>query len=153
LSHLERLRNGISKYISDSATTCELRYDDHGYRLAHAATRENAARNSSARLFERRLEPLQQLVESDESVVVPLRVADSQRIARCGSPSTADRRSLHYPSDMSDAEWALVAPMIPPARRGWRRRSIDEREVLNAIFYVHESILRGSAPRRQSGPN
>ena len=48
----------------------------------------------------------------------------------------ADRRGLRYPSDMSDAEWALVAPLIPPARRGGRRRSIDEREVLNAIFYV-----------------
>src|SRR5450631_1902201 len=49
---------------------------------------------------------------------------------------TADRRSLRYPSDLSDAEWALVAPMIPPARRGGRRRSVDVREVLNAIFYV-----------------
>jgi len=48
----------------------------------------------------------------------------------------ADRRGLRYPSDMSEAEWALVAPLIPPARRGGRRRSIDEREVLNAIFYV-----------------
>ena len=49
---------------------------------------------------------------------------------------TTDRRSLRYPSDLSDAEWALVAPMIPPARRGGRRRSVDVREVLNAIFYV-----------------
>jgi len=49
---------------------------------------------------------------------------------------TADRRSRRYPSDLSDAEWALVAPMIPPARRGGRRRSVDVREVLNAIFYV-----------------
>src|SRR6202167_2954561 len=48
----------------------------------------------------------------------------------------ADRRGLRYPSDMSDAEWGLVAPLIPPARRGGRKRSIDEREVLNAIFYV-----------------
>jgi transposase len=47
-----------------------------------------------------------------------------------------DRRGLRYPSDLSDAEWALVAPLIPPARRGGRRRSIDEREVLNAIFYL-----------------
>ncbi|QND72889.1 IS5 family transposase [Tardiphaga robiniae] len=49
---------------------------------------------------------------------------------------TADRRSLRYPSDLSDAEWVLVAPMIPPARRGGRRRLVDVREVLNAIFYV-----------------
>lgn len=48
----------------------------------------------------------------------------------------AARRGLRYPSDVNDAEWALVAPLIPPARRGGRRRSVDVREVLNAIFYV-----------------
>ncbi|MDP7234746.1 MAG: IS5 family transposase, partial [Alphaproteobacteria bacterium] len=41
-----------------------------------------------------------------------------------------------YPSDLSDAEWALVEPLIPPAKRGGRRRSVDVREVLNGIFYV-----------------
>jgi transposase len=48
----------------------------------------------------------------------------------------ADRAGLRYPSDMRDAEWALVAPLIPPAKRGGRRREVDVREVLNAIFYV-----------------
>jgi transposase len=48
----------------------------------------------------------------------------------------ADRRGLRYPSDVNAAEWALIAPLIPPARRGGRRRSVDVREVLNAIFYV-----------------
>ena len=45
-------------------------------------------------------------------------------------------RGLRYPSDLTDAEWALVEPLIPPAKRGGRRRTIDVREVLNAIFYV-----------------
>ena len=48
----------------------------------------------------------------------------------------ADRRGLRYPSDMTDAEWALVQPMIRPAKRGGRPRTVDLREVLNAIFYV-----------------
>ena len=48
----------------------------------------------------------------------------------------ADRSGLRYPSDLNDAEWALIAPFIPPARRGGRRRSVNVREVLNAIFYV-----------------
>ncbi len=43
---------------------------------------------------------------------------------------------LRYPNDLTDAEWALIAPLIPPAKRGGRRREIDVREVLNAIFYV-----------------
>jgi transposase len=83
-------------------------------------------------------EPLQEVVESDESDVIPLRMVDSQERAMWKPEHriAADRRGLRYPSDMSEAEWALVAPLIPPARRGGRRRSIDEREVLNAIFYV-----------------
>ena len=46
------------------------------------------------------------------------------------------RTGLRYPSDVADEEWALVAPLIGPAKRGGRRRAIDVREVLNAIFYV-----------------
>src|SRR4051812_24576656 len=41
-----------------------------------------------------------------------------------------ERRGLRYPSDLTDAEWALVEPFIPPARRGGRRRTVDVREVL-----------------------
>jgi transposase len=48
----------------------------------------------------------------------------------------ADRRGLRYPSDMTDAEWVLVAPLIRPAKRGGRPRTVNVREVLNAIFYV-----------------
>jgi transposase len=47
-----------------------------------------------------------------------------------------DRRGLRYPSDLTDAEWGLVAPLIRPAKRGGRPRTVDVREVLNAIFYV-----------------
>ena len=48
----------------------------------------------------------------------------------------ADRTGLRYPSDLSDAEWAIVEPLIPPARHGGRKRSVNVREVLNGIFYV-----------------
>jgi transposase len=48
----------------------------------------------------------------------------------------ADRHGLRYRSDLTDAEWALVAPLIRPAKRGGRPRTVDVREVLNAIFYV-----------------
>lgn len=41
-----------------------------------------------------------------------------------------------YNSDLNDAEWAILAPLIPPAKRGGRPRSADMREVMNAIFYV-----------------
>jgi transposase len=48
----------------------------------------------------------------------------------------AERRGLRYPSDLTDAEWALVEPMIPPAKTGGRHREVNVREVLNGIFYV-----------------
>src|SRR5215467_12575707 len=48
----------------------------------------------------------------------------------------AARKGLRYPSDLTDGEWALIEPMIPPAKRGGRRRKVNIREVLNAIFYV-----------------
>ena len=47
-----------------------------------------------------------------------------------------ERAGLRYPSDLTEAEWALAAPFIPPARRGGRKRTVDAREVLNGIFYV-----------------
>ena len=47
-----------------------------------------------------------------------------------------DRSRLRYPSDLTDAEWGHVKPLIPPAKRGGRRREVNVREVLNAIFYV-----------------
>ena len=45
-------------------------------------------------------------------------------------------RAQGYPSDVTDAEWALIAPMIPPPRRGGRPRNTDMRAVFNAVRYV-----------------
>lgn len=53
-------------------------------------------------------------------------------------------KRLTYPTDLTDKEWAIIKPLIPPARPGGRPRSSDTREVLNAIFYV----LRGGIPWR-----
>jgi transposase len=47
-----------------------------------------------------------------------------------------DRTRLRYPSDVTDEEWALIAPLIPPAKRGGRKRSVDLRQVTNGIMYV-----------------
>lgn len=47
-----------------------------------------------------------------------------------------DRSKLRYPSDLTDEEWALVAPLIPPAKRGGNRRHVDEREIVNGLMYI-----------------
>jgi putative transposase len=49
-----------------------------------------------------------------------------------------------YPSDMTDAEWALVEPLIPAAKLGGRPRKTDMRAAINAILY----LLRTGCPWR-----
>ena len=50
-----------------------------------------------------------------------------------------EREGPRYPSDLTDQEWALIAPLVPPAKRGGRRREIDVLEVMNGVFYVPET--------------
>jgi putative transposase len=40
-----------------------------------------------------------------------------------------------YSSDLSDAEWAILAPLIPPAKPGGHPRTTDMRGVCNGIYY------------------
>lgn len=47
-----------------------------------------------------------------------------------------DRSKLRHPSDLTDEEWGLVAPLIPPAKRGGRKRSVSMRDVVNGLMYV-----------------
>jgi transposase len=47
-----------------------------------------------------------------------------------------DRSELRYPSDLTDEEWALVEPEIPPAKGGGNKRTVNIREVLNGLLYV-----------------
>jgi putative transposase len=47
-----------------------------------------------------------------------------------------DRTKLRYPSDLTDEEWSLIAPLIPPAKRGGRKRKVDIREVVNGVMYI-----------------
>src|SRR5215472_19099859 len=49
-----------------------------------------------------------------------------------------------YPSDLSDREWALLAPLLPPPKPGGRPRSADLREIVNAM----SSWLRGGVAWR-----
>ena len=47
-----------------------------------------------------------------------------------------------YPSDLTDEQWAILGPMIPPAKQntqGGRPRKVDMREVLNTLFYLNRS--------------
>lgn len=60
-------------------------------------------------------------------------VAERQRRP---SPAGQPRALPRYPSDLTDQEWARLAPLLPPAKPDGRPRSTDLREVLNALFYL-----------------
>ena len=47
-----------------------------------------------------------------------------------------DRSALRYPSDLTDVEWAHVAPLILRAKRGGNKRTVNVREVVNGLMYI-----------------
>lgn len=47
-----------------------------------------------------------------------------------------NRDRLRYPSDLTDEEWALIEPLIPPGRSGGGKRRANLREVVNGLMYV-----------------
>jgi transposase len=47
-----------------------------------------------------------------------------------------DRSHLRYPSDLTDEEWALISPRIPPAKRGGTKRTVKLREIVNGLMYI-----------------
>jgi putative transposase len=53
------------------------------------------------------------------------------------TPSTNPRKA--YPSDLSDKEWEIIAPLLPKAKGFGHPRTTDLREVVNAVFYVIRS--------------
>ena len=84
------------------------------------------------------LEPIREVLEFDELDVIFVgrlilwRAPDVEaRTAPCRGPQW-----LTLPSDLTDNEWAIVEPMIPHARHSGRKRSVNVRQVLNAIFYM-----------------
>lgn len=63
------------------------------------------------------------------------------------TPATRRQHSrdyLRYGSDLTDAEWEILAPLLPPPAKTGRRRRWSMREIINAIFYV----LRSGCPWR-----
>jgi transposase len=47
-----------------------------------------------------------------------------------------DRRGLRYESDLTDEEWAEIGPLLPPAKPGGNKRTVNLREVVNGLMYI-----------------
>jgi putative transposase len=66
--------------------------------------------------------------------------------------SEYQRSGLRYASDMTDAEWALIAHRLPPRRRLGRPREVDLRRVLQAILYILSTGCQWRALPREFPP-
>ncbi len=62
------------------------------------------------------------------------------------------RDHLRYPSDLTDCEWALVAPMLPAARPGGKPRNTNLRDVIDAIRHIASSGCQWRMLRRDFPP-
>ncbi len=49
------------------------------------------------------------------------------------------KNEVKYETDLTDEQWQIIAPLIPPAKPHGREREINIREVINAIFYLLKS--------------
>jgi len=63
-----------------------------------------------------------------------------------------DRSKQRYPSDLTDEEWGLVEPLVPPAKRGGNKRQVDIREILNGLLYILSSGCQWQAMPKDLPP-
>ena len=65
----------------------------------------------------------------------------------------AEHSGLRYPSDLTDAEWAIAGPMVPPARSGGRPRDVNVRELAEgpATEEHRASLLHAMGLGRHTG--
>lgn len=54
-------------------------------------------------------------------------------------PQIASPTRKPYPSDLSDAEWEVLKPLLPKPKGFGHPRTVDLREILNGIFYVQRT--------------
>jgi hypothetical protein len=149
LSHIEGQRNRISKYFSVLETTCVNRYIDHRYHRTRAATRENAARNKSEPMVERRLgrhsgpnwpRPLYRAI-ANECALEALAGATFQRMVCVRSRSDSAKVSADFA--ITNARGRSIG------RLNWLRRSIwYASEVLRSLCWRGRGAGEGARFRR-----
>ncbi|NPD69826.1 IS5 family transposase (plasmid) [Lichenicola cladoniae] len=60
------------------------------------------------------------------------------RVSR-GRMAKIAKKTKRYPSDLTDAEWLLIQPLLPPVAKRGRKPTADMREMLNAVRYMARS--------------
>ena len=58
-----------------------------------------------------------------------------------------NRDKLRYPSDLTDAEWAHIEPLIPPGKPGGGKRRVAIREVINVMYILSTGCQWRALPK------
>ena len=119
------------------------RHDAGARRIIGSMSRES----KTLRVFRSpRSVSVREVVESYESVVIHCGLL-IREVAIWSSENRCryDRSALRYPSDLTDEEWALIEPLIPPAKKGGAKRTVDLRQVVNGLLYVLSTGCQWSA--------
>jgi transposase len=64
----------------------------------------------------------------------------------------AAESAVHYPSDLTDAQWAVLEPLLPQPRGAGRRPRIPRRRILNGLLYLERTGCQWRAIPREFGP-
>jgi len=59
---------------------------------------------------------------------------------------------VSYDTDLTDEQWNLIGPMLPPAKFGGRPRTADMRNVINAVFYINRAGCAWRLLPKEFGP-
>ena len=63
-----------------------------------------------------------------------------------------DRSRLRYPTGLTNDEWSLIGPLIPPAKWNGNKRTVDVREVVNGLMYILDTGCQWAALPRVLPP-
>src|SRR3954452_13884718 len=63
-----------------------------------------------------------------------------------------DRSKLRYPSDLTDDEWVLIGPLIPPAKKGGNKLSVEVRAMVNGVMYILSTGCQWAARQKALPP-
>ena len=55
-----------------------------------------------------------------------------------------------YPSDLTDKQWKLIAPLIPPPKHGGRPRKTNERLIVDALLYISRTGCQWDISRKST---
>ena len=62
-------------------------------------------------------------------------------------------RSKRCPSDLTEEEWVLIGPLIPAAKKGGNKRTVDIRAVVNGVTYILSTGCQWAALPKASSAN